>query len=53
MDVSGTAEYGLNNQFSINDIASNHKFKKLLTSSMFRESFLFVGACVIDGFDVN
>ena len=53
MDVSGTAEYGLNNYFSINDIASNRKFKKLLTSWMFRQSFLFAGASVIDGFDVN
>ena len=32
MDVSGTAEYGLNNLFSINDIGSNHKFKNPLTS---------------------
>ena len=53
MDVSGTAEYGLNNKFSINDIVSNHKFKKFLTSWMFKESFLFVGACVTDGFNVN
>ena len=53
MDVSGTAEHELNNQFSISDIASNRRFKKLLTSWMFRESFSFVGACAIDGFDMN
>ena len=39
-------------QFSINDIANNHKFTKLLTSWMFNESFSFFGACIIDGFDL-
>ena len=42
-------------QFSISDIASNRKFrfKNLLTSWMFRESLSFVGACIIDSFDMN
>ena len=40
-------------QFRINDIVSNHKFKKLLTSWMFTESFSFVGAWVMDGFYMN
>lgn len=37
----------------INNIASSQKFKKLLTSWKFREYFLFVGAFVIDSFDIN
>ena len=40
-------------QFSIRDIGNKHKFKKLLASWMFRESFSFVRACIIDGFDMN
>ena len=43
----------LANRFSISDIASNHIFKKPLTSRMFMESFSFVGAFIIDGFDMN
>ena len=53
MDVSGTPKYGLNNLSSINDIANNEKFKNFLTSWMFREYLSFVGACVINGFDMN
>ena len=40
-------------QFSISDIANNHKFTKLLTNWMFQESFSFLGTCIIDGFDMN
>ena len=40
-------------QFSSSDIASNHKSKKFLTSWIFRKSFSLVGACIIDGFDMN
>ena len=43
----------LKNQFSIDDIASNHKFKKSLSSWILRESFSFVRAWVIDIFDMN
>ena len=48
-----TAEcYCLNNKFSINNIANYRKFKRLFTSGMFREYFLFVGACIIDCSDI-
>ena len=40
-------------QFTISDIASSNKLKKILTSWMFRESFSFVGACIIGGFEIN
>ena len=40
-------------QFSINDIWNNHKFTKLLTYWMFKESFSFSGACIIDDFDMT
>ena len=40
-------------QFSINDIANNHKFTKFLTSWIFKKSFWLFGACIIDNFGTN
>ena len=40
-------------QFSINDIANNHKFPKFLTSWIFKKSFWLFGACIIDNFGTN
>ena len=34
-------------------LQNNHKFKQLSTSWMFRESFPFIGACIVDAFDIN